>query len=73
MRGGSFMLKKFLMDEDGMGTVELVLIIAALVAVALLFRNTIQTFVEDQMKGIFNKGDIKETIDTGSVYTPTNP
>ena len=65
------MLKKFLRDEEGMGTVELVLIIAALVVVALLFRNTIMDFVNDQMKGIFQRDDLKETIGADSVYSPS--
>ncbi len=32
------LLKRFMYEEDGMGTVELVLIVAALVAVAILFK-----------------------------------
>lgn len=63
------MFKNFLRDEEGMGTVELVLIIGALVMVALLFKNTIMDFVNTQMKGIFQRDDMNKTIDTDSVYT----
>ena len=66
------MFKNFFKDEEGMGTVELVLIIAALVMVALLFKNTIMTFVSDQMKGIFQRDNMNESIDTNSAYTPQN-
>jgi hypothetical protein len=38
--------KEFLLEEDGMGTAEVVIIAAVLVAIALIFRDKIQTFVE---------------------------
>jgi len=44
-------VKAFLKEEDGMGTVEIILIIAVLVAIALIFRNSIMNFV----KGIIDK------------------
>lgn len=47
------MLKNFFRDEEGMGTVELVLIIAALVAVAILFRNAIMGFINDALGNVF--------------------
>ena len=47
------MLKRFLKEEEGMGTVEIVMIIAALMAVALIFREAIMDFVTNIMKIIF--------------------
>lgn len=52
------MLKEFWMEEDGMGTVEIILIIAALVCVALIFREAIVDFVTSTVKSIF--GDAKD-------------
>jgi len=44
--------KEFLVEEDGMGTAEVVIIAAVLVAIALIFKKNITEFVE----GIMNKG-----------------
>lgn len=49
------MLRKFFMDEEGMGTVEMVLIIAALVSVAIIFRTKIIEFVSSALDSIFSK------------------
>ncbi len=38
-------LKKFLKEEDGLGTVEMVLLVAVLVAIALIFGRTIKGWV----------------------------
>ena len=38
------MLKRFYSEEEGMGTVEIVMIIAALMCIALLFREKLGTF-----------------------------
>lgn len=37
--------KSFILDEDGMGTLEVLLIVAVLVAIALLFREKIIDWV----------------------------
>jgi Flp pilus assembly pilin Flp len=55
------MLKGFLKKEDGLGTVEIVIIIAVLVAVALIFRNAIIGFVKDILDSIFGDS-VKDTI-----------
>jgi Flp pilus assembly pilin Flp len=47
-------IKKFLQEEDGMSTVEIVIIIAVLVGLALLFRNYITRFVEYVLGKAFN-------------------
>lgn len=52
------MLKDFLREEDGLGTVEIVLIIAVLVGIALLFKKHIVAFAAKIMGGIVNT-DIK--------------
>lgn len=61
------MLKKFFMDEDGMGTVELVLIIAALVSIAIIFRKYIIDFVQKTLGDIFNSAE-----DNAGVVTETS-
>ncbi|MEQ8174813.1 MAG: Flp1 family type IVb pilin [Syntrophomonadaceae bacterium] len=45
-------VKKFWQDEEGMGTLEVIIIVAALVAVGLLFRSSIKQWVQ----GLLNKG-----------------
>lgn len=47
------LLRNFWKEESGMGTVEIVLIIAALVAVALIFKDAIINFVQDAIDNIF--------------------
>ena len=44
--------KGFLWEEKGMGTVEIVLILAVLVGIALIFRRYIFGFVGDIMENI---------------------
>lgn len=44
--------KNFLREEDGMGTVEIVLIIVVLIALVALFKEGIKTVVESILKKI---------------------
>jgi hypothetical protein len=46
-------LKRFIIEEDGMGTVEVIIIIAVLVGVALLFRKQLITFVNGIINNLF--------------------
>lgn len=46
-------LKRFVTEEDGMGTVEVIIIIAVLVGVALLFRKQLITFVNGIIDNLF--------------------
>lgn len=46
-------LKKFWQEEDGMGTVEIVLIIAVLVALVIIFRKSIIDFMNSATKSVF--------------------
>ena len=48
------LVKSFLKEEEGMGTVEIVLIIAVLVAIALLFKDKITEFVNSALGNIFD-------------------
>lgn len=46
-------IKRFISEEDGMGTVEVIIIIAVLVGVALLFRKQLITFVNGIINNLF--------------------
>ncbi len=49
------MLKRFMKEEDGMGIVEVILIIVVLVAMVAIFKDQIKELVENIWKSI-NKG-----------------
>ncbi|MCR4437125.1 MAG: Flp1 family type IVb pilin [Clostridiales bacterium] len=53
------MIKNFFLEEDGLGTVEIVIIIAILVGLALIFRKQIYSLVNQIFDRIF--GNIGET------------
>lgn len=55
------LVKGFFKEEEGMGTVEIVLIIAVLVAIALLFKDKITTFVNKALGNIFDGLDGETT------------
>lgn len=56
--------KGFIMEEDGLGTVEIVIIIAILVGLALLFRKQIYKLVNDIFGQITDKtGGLTESPD----------
>lgn len=52
-------------NNKGMGTVEVVIIVAVLVGVALIFREAIFSFVNDIIGSIFNDSDIVNKLKTG--------
>ena len=54
-------MKTFLWEEDGLGTVEIVLILAVLVGIALIFRQYIFGFVKDIMENIMG-GSVADVI-----------
>lgn len=54
-----------ILNEKGMGTVEVVIIVAVLVGVALLFREAILEFVTEMIDGIFNDSEIIDKIKVG--------
>ena len=47
-------IKNFLKEEDGMGVIEIVIIISVLVALALLFRKQIGDFANNLMDKMFD-------------------
>ncbi|MCK5759471.1 MAG: hypothetical protein KAH14_10295 [Clostridiales bacterium] len=56
---------KVFQSNKGMGTVEVVIIVAVLVGVALIFREAIFGFVNDIVGSIFNDSDIVNKLKTG--------
>lgn len=57
--------KRFWHEEDGIETIEVVVIIAILVAVALVFRKGIIKFVTDLMDKFFKVDAIPDVTDPG--------
>lgn len=51
------MLRSFLKDESGMGTIEIVVIVAVLVGLALIFKDGITNFINKLMKEIWTTPD----------------
>lgn len=46
------LLKNFLKEEDGLGTVEIILILAVLVSIAIIFRKKIIEFVKSTLDSV---------------------
>ncbi|HHW30886.1 MAG TPA: hypothetical protein GXX20_04305 [Clostridiaceae bacterium] len=61
------LLKNFLKEEDGLGTVEIVVIIAVLVGIALIFRDAIIKFATGIMEGVFGNETIFDDINSGNI------
>lgn len=57
-------LKEFWQEEEGMGTVEIVLIIAVLVSIAMMFRGQVIEFVGKNLKKIFEAANTDVTTET---------
>lgn len=56
------MIKEFLFEEDGLGTVEMLLILAGLVSVAIIFKKQLVSFVRTTTGNIFgNQGAAQGT------------
>ncbi|MDK8182921.1 Flp1 family type IVb pilin [Paenibacillus sp. UMB4589-SE434] len=49
--------KSLLQDEDGLGMVELVVIIAIIVVIAIIFRNEITNFIKSLFVKASNKSE----------------
>lgn len=45
--------KDFWYEEDAMGTIEIVIIIAVLVAIAIIFKDSIMAFVNELINSFF--------------------
>ena len=64
------LFKNFLKEEDGMGTVEIVIIIAVLVGLALIFRKAIFSFVNQILDKIFESSGDAVDSPTGTDIQP---
>ena len=53
------LVKSFIKEEDGMGVIEIVIIIAVLIGLALLFQNRIMDFAKKLIDKIFNPDNIQ--------------
>lgn len=61
------LVKSFLKEEDGLGTVEIVVLIAVLVGIALIFRDAIIKFVTDILKNVFADDTITRDVDSSNI------
>ncbi|MDQ1909219.1 Flp1 family type IVb pilin [Paenibacillus sp. GD4] len=57
--------KRFWKEEDGLGTLEILLIVAVLLIIAIAFRKWIMKWV----KALFDSADAQVTNQTGTVGT----
>lgn len=62
-----YKFSKKLKKEDGLGTVEIVVIIAVLVGIALIFRDAIIKFAVDIMKSVFGDDNIINDIKSSGI------
>ena len=62
-------VKSFMKEEDGMGTVEIVIIIAVLVGLALIFRDAIIGFATNVMSGLFASDQINHDINPANIQS----
>ncbi len=49
-------LKRFWQEEEGLGTIEIIIIIVVLLAMAIAFRNTIIKLFNNLIKGLNEQG-----------------
>jgi hypothetical protein len=63
-------LKGLIIEEDGISTVEIVVIIAILIGIALLFRKSINAYV---VRVIENFIDTAPTVENADVKAPEAP
>jgi Flp pilus assembly pilin Flp len=52
------LVKDFWKDESGLGTVEIIVILAVLIAIALIFKDAITKWVKDALDVLFPPKDI---------------
>ncbi|HHX96228.1 MAG TPA: hypothetical protein GX687_02030 [Clostridia bacterium] len=55
-------------EEKGMGTVEIVIIVAVLVGIALLFRSQITNFVRSATEQVFDVEIIEDTLEPNDPF-----
>lgn len=61
------MIRNFIREEDGLGTVEIVVIIAVLVGIALIFRDAIIKFVTGVMSRVFGDESIIDEVSSSNI------
>ena len=61
------LVRNFPKKEDGMGTVEIVIIVAVLVGIALIFRDAIIGFATDIMINVFGDGTIPGDVNSNLI------
>ena len=62
------LLKKFYEEEEGMGTIEIVMIIAALMCIALLFKDKLFAYAKLLLDNVFDTGTAPGTPNSGEVH-----
>jgi hypothetical protein len=67
MIGMRYFICRFLKDKRGLGTVEIVIIIAVLVGIALIFRDAIINFAVDIMRSVFGDSSIIDDVGSGGI------
>ena len=55
LKNQGFRLRNFLQEEDGVGTVELILILVVLISLVIIFKNQITDLVNDIFDNITTK------------------
>lgn len=61
------LLKDFIHEEDGLGTVEVVIIIAVLVGVALIFRDSLIKFASGIIDNVFNESKVSGSLNSDTI------
>ena len=61
------LVKGFLKEEEGMGTLEIVIIIGVLVALALIFKDAIGKFAKGLMEKFFNSDNVNTDMNAPNV------
>lgn len=61
-------LKKFLREEDGMETIEVVVIVGVLLAIALIFKDAIGSFAQRLINTVFDDGIIDKQNPTNQNF-----
>lgn len=57
-------LRMFWEEEEGLGTVEMVLLLAALVSIAIMLRLGLLNFMKENLDNIFKGAKEKSTLET---------
>ena len=59
-------LRMFWEEEEGLGTVEMVLLLAALVSIAIMLRLGLIKFMQEKLNGIFEGAKSNATLETNA-------